>query len=327
MDSGGLLGRNVNEFRERALRKGETLIDAAHDEGGNDGQSEGNAQAEGGSLAGAGVDFDFAANFFDVGADDVHADAAPADIGDGGGGGEAGEKDELQQFALAKLRGAIGGDDAALDGFEAHFFDIDPGAVVGNFDDDVAALVAGAEFENPLRVLARGLTNFWWLDAVIERVTDGVREGILDGFKKAFVELCILTLYLEANAATERLGEVADDARHFGEDVGDRLHAGLHDIFAQVGGDHIEAAREQSHVGIGGGGLEDLVAGEHELADQVHHAVEEDDVDAEGAFSGAAGSGDLGAQAGCIGLGIDRGWRSRRRDEFRGLRPSRGLRR
>ena len=113
---GGLLGRNVNKFRERALGQGEALVDAAHDERGNDGQGERNAQAERGSLAGAGVDLDFAADFFHVGADHVHADAASADIGDRSGGGEAGQEDELQQLALASCAARSAVMSAALDG-------------------------------------------------------------------------------------------------------------------------------------------------------------------------------------------------------------------
>ena len=195
----------------------------------------------------------------------------------------------MQQFALAELGGAFGGDEAALDGFLAHFFDGDAGAVVGDFDDDVAAFMAGAQLEGSLGVLARGLAHFGRLDAVIERVAHGVGERVLDGLEQAFVEFGVLAFDLDADAAAERLREVADDARHFGEDVGDRLHARLHHALAQVGGDHVEAAREQGHVGIGRGGLQDLVAGEHQFADQVHHAVEQDDVDAQGAFGGGSG--------------------------------------
>ena len=308
---GGLLGRNVDQLRERALGQREALVDAAHDERGNNGQRERNAQAQGGSLAGAGVDFDFAADFFDVGADHVHAHAAAADVGDGGGGGEAGQKDELQQFALAELGGAVGGDEAALDGLLADFFDGDAGAVVGDFDDDVAAFVAGAQLESSFGILARGLAHFGRFDAVIERVADGVGERVLDGFKQALVELGVLAFDLQAHAAAERLGEVAHDARHLGEDVGDRLHARLHHAFAQVGGDHVEAARQQGHVGVGGGGLQHLVAGEHQLADQVHHAVEQGDVDAQRAFGGGA------AAAGARGR---HRLRSGRRLGLRGLR-------
>ena len=143
---------------------------------------------------------------------------------------------------------------------------------------------SGAQRQRALGILARGLAHVGRLDAVIERVAHGVGQRILDGFEQALVELRFLALHLQAHAAAERLREVAHHARHLGEDVGDGLHARLHHGFAQIGGDHVEAAREQRHVGIGGRGLQHLVAGEHQLAHQIHHAVEQGHVDAQRAF-------------------------------------------
>ena len=96
-------GGHMHQFRERALGKRETLVEAAHNQRGNDGQRERNAQAQGGSLAGARIDFDLAADLFHVGAHHVHAHAAAADVGHRGGGREAGQKDQLQQLALATV--------------------------------------------------------------------------------------------------------------------------------------------------------------------------------------------------------------------------------
>ena len=177
-----------------------------------------------------------------------------------------------------------GGDEPALDGLLAHFFDGDAGAVVGNLDDDVAAFLDGAQFQRAFGVLACGLAHIGRLDAVIERVAHGVGERVLDGLKQALVELGLLALHLQIHAPAERLREVADDARHLGEDIRDRLHARLHHRLAQIGGDHIQAARKQGHIRVGGGGLQNLVAGEHQFAHQVHHAVEQGHVDAQACF-------------------------------------------
>ena len=68
----------------------------------------------------------------------------------------------------------------------------------------------------------------------------------------------------------------------------DRLHARLHHGLAQIGSDHVETARKQGHVGIGGGGLQHLVARKHQLADQVHHAIEQGDIDAQRALGGGS---------------------------------------
>ncbi len=75
LDGGGLLGRNMHQLRERALRQGEALVHAAHDERRNDGQRERNAHPQRGALAGAGVDLDLAADLLHIGADHIHAHA------------------------------------------------------------------------------------------------------------------------------------------------------------------------------------------------------------------------------------------------------------
>ena len=142
----------------------------------------------------------------------------------------------------------------------------------------------GAQLEHAFGILARGLAHVGRLDAVIERVAHRVRERVFDGLEQALVELRLLALHLQADAPAERLRKVADHARHLGEDVGDRLHARLHHRLAQVGRDHVEAAREHGHIGIGGSGLQNLVAGEHQFAHQIHHAVEQGDIDAQACF-------------------------------------------
>ena len=241
----GFPGAHVHQLGERGLRDGEILPAAVHDEGGNDGEGEGNAQAEDGALAGVAVDFDLAADFFDVGADHVHADAASGDAGDGGSGGEAGQKDELQDFALVHLLGALRGNELALDGLLADPLDAHAGAVVVHFNDDVAAFVTGAQANQAFSGLALGDANVGHLDAVVDGVADGMGEGIADGLEQALVELGFLAFHFEADALVEAEGEIADQAREAREDMADRLHARLHDGFAQIGGDHIEAAAEQ----------------------------------------------------------------------------------
>ena len=305
----GFPGAQMHQLGERGLGDGEILPAAVHDERGNDGEGEGNAQAEDGALAGVAVDFDLAADFFDVGADHVHADAASGDAGDGVSGREAGQEDELQDFALVHLLGALRGKELALDGFLADALDAHAGAVVVDFNDDVAAFVTGAQANQAFSRLALGDANVGDLDAVVDGVADGMGEGIANGFEETFVELGFLAFHFEADALVEGEGEVADQAREAREDVADGLHARLHDGFAQIGGDHIEAAAEHGEIGVGVGGLEDLVAGEDQLADQVHHAVEQLDVDAQRGIGSAGGGSSRGFR-----LGLHRGPHRRRRN-------------
>ena len=67
-------------------------------------------------------------------------------------------------------------------------------------------------------------------------------------------------------------------------DVADRLHPRLHDAFLQLGGDEVQAlgrADEALRRSWLAAVLQDLVAGQDELADEVHQLVEQTDVDAD----------------------------------------------
>ena len=70
----------------------------------------------------------------------------------------------------------------------------------------------------------------------------------------------------------------------------DGLHARLHDALLQLAGDEVQPLRGAHQVGVGPGRgvLDDLVAGEHELADEVHERVEQVHVDADAAVGDAA---------------------------------------
>jgi hypothetical protein len=190
--------------------EGKTLADAAHNERGNNGQRERNAHAQRSALAHPRVDLDFAADLFHVGADHVHAHAAPAYVGYLGGRGKSGQEDHLQQIALAELRGAIRRQQAALDGLVADLLGRDAGAVVGDLDHHVAAFLRGPQSERALGVLARGLAHRRRLNAVIERIAHRVGERILDGFKQALVELRLLAFHDQARAAAQRVRQIAD---------------------------------------------------------------------------------------------------------------------
>jgi hypothetical protein len=95
----------------------------------------------------------------------------------------------------------------------------------------------------------------------------------------------------QAHLAMQHLGKIADDARKLGKDIRNRLHAGLHHRLAQVGGDHVETARKQREVGVERRGLQYLVAGQHQFADQIHHAIEQHHIHAQRAVGGG---GDFG---------------------------------
>ena len=275
----------MHQFGERALRQRVALLAAAHNQRRNNGQRKRNAQAHGGALAGARVDLDLAADLLHVGAHHVHAHAAAAYVGDFLGGREARLKDQLQQLALGQQCGAIGREQPALNGLGANPVHIHARAVVGHFNNDVAALLHRAQAQRALGVLAHGLAHIGRLNAVVQRIAHRVCQRVLDGLEQTLVELRLLAFHLQPHPPAQRLREIAHNARHLREHVRHRLHARLHHALAQVGGHHVQTPRKHGHVRIAGGGLQHLVAREHQLAHQIHHPVQQHHIHAQRAFS------------------------------------------
>ena len=67
-------------------------------------------------------------------------------------------------------------------------------------------------------------------------------------------------------------------------DVADGLHAGLHHLFLQLGGDEVHALGDRLKAGVfhRARDLQQLVARQHQLADQGHQLIQHVDADANG---------------------------------------------
>ena len=77
----------------------------------------------------------------EVGADDVHADAATRDGGDLGLGRQAGHEHQLHAFAARQGIGRLAGDQLGADRPGGQALRIDAAAVVGQLEADPPALV------------------------------------------------------------------------------------------------------------------------------------------------------------------------------------------
>ena len=206
----------------------------------------------------------------------VHADPAAGNIGDCFGRREPRLEDEVQRFPVAQLLGLLGPQEPFVDGLLLEPRDVDSRAVIADFDVDLSALVIGAQGQRPFGRLARSKAGFRRLDAVIARVTDQVHERIFDRLDDSAVEFGLGAFHFEPNLLAEGYGDVANHARQLVPDHPDGLHAGLHDTLLQFGGNQVQTLRG----GVQGGvfplviELENLVAGEHQLAHQIHELVE-----------------------------------------------------
>src|ERR1700744_5433781 len=283
-----VLAVEAHEFEQADLWNGVPVAAAGDDESGNDRERERNFHAYGRAGAGFRLHVDGAADFFDVGFDDVHADAATGDVGNFFRSGEAGKENEVDAFALAHARGLFGCDQSFFDGFAADFVGVETAAIVGNLDDDLAAFVIGAEKEAAFGGFADGDAAFGLFDAVIDGISNDVRGRIFDRLDDGLVEFGFFAFHLDAHLFAAHRSDVAHGARKFAPDVADGLHARLHHAFLQFGGDEVEALAGREQTGVFGGvrELENLVAGEDKFADEIHQLVEQRDVDADGAFTG-----------------------------------------
>ena len=118
---------------------------------------------------------------------------------------------------------------------------------------------------------------------MVDGIAHEVRQRVFDCFNNRLVEFGLPAFHFDSHLLAAIEGQIARDARQAVPDIVDGLHAGLHDSFLQLGGDEVESLRsvEETRVAVGDAHLENLIAGKHQLADQIHEPVELADVDAD----------------------------------------------
>jgi hypothetical protein len=171
-----------------------------------------------------------------------------------------------------------------VDRLRADLLGVEASAVVAHLDRDLAALVVGADPDHALLRLAHGSPLLGWLDPVIDRVPNEVRERVPDRFDDRPVQLGLLAFRLDPRPLAERDREVAHDAGDRRPRGSDRLETRLHHAFLQLRGDAIDrlrGGRERLVVALIRE-LDQVVARQNELADDGHEPVEEGDIDADG---------------------------------------------
>src|SRR5579883_2639927 len=245
---------------------------------------QGQRQAHGESRAGAGARgyADPPAERLDRPLDHVHADAAAGNVRYGFGGGEAGR--EYQVVDLVVAEDGVRRDKTFAYRDFLHPRPVDPGAVVGDFDDDAARAMQRAQANDAYGRLSGRDPFGRILDAVIDSVADHVGERVREALDDGLVHLGVLAVGDQMHRFAGDLGDFADDARHALEDRLDRLGADRH------------------HAVL------DFASQALELVDQVDQPVDPVDIDADRRLGGVRGGGRLA------------GLRFRRRGLFGGRR-------
>ena len=94
----GLVAFEPHQFQQADLRNRVTIAAAGDDQRRDDRQRQRNLDLDGRAAPELALNVDRAADLFDVGLHDVHADAAAGDVGDLLGSGKAGQEDQLSQL-------------------------------------------------------------------------------------------------------------------------------------------------------------------------------------------------------------------------------------
>src|SRR5690348_4306852 len=183
--------------------------------------------------------------------------------------------------------------------------DINTAAVVADLDDHLGALMKGVQGDGAASRLRGSEALLGRLDAVVDGITNDVRQGFRESVENALVEIGVLTGDLEGHVLAALLGDVPDDAWKTAEELADRHHANLqHGLvqFVEDAGLKLEGIDELCANRILGVLLVELSEGtvqhglaDNQLADEIHYRVDAGGFDAKGAF-GNGGNGGAGAR-------------------------------
>ena len=160
---------------------------------------------------------------------------------------------------------------------------VDPAAVVGDLDAGLPAVVDGPEPNRAFGVLASGGAHVGWLDPVVDGVAYQMSQRVLDRLDDDPVEGGLVALHFDSDSFACRGREVPDHTREPVTEAAERLHAGFHDLVLQRGGDEIQPLgdADEGRVGLVADALNDLVASQHQLPDEVEQRVEQYDTHTE----------------------------------------------
>ena len=195
--------RGAHQFDDADLRDGKSLRRAFDNQRRDDRKGQRNLDRDRRALAECALQIDRAADLLDIGADDIHADAATGHARHLSGGREAGLEDVLIDLLIRHLRDLGLGRETVLQHLLLDIDRIEPFAVIADLDQDVAALVIGVKDDGAGFGLADAGAISRPLNTMIGRVADHVGERILDQLHHLAIKLGIGALHLQVDLLTK----------------------------------------------------------------------------------------------------------------------------
>ena len=163
-----------------------------------------------------------------------------------------------------------------------HGIGVDPGAVVGDRNDDLAAFVARRDLQQSRLGLIQLCAPAGILDAVVDRVTDEMHQRLDKRVDGRAVEFRVAAFDLQVDLFAELVRQVADQTRQAREGGVDRHHAYAHDHVLDGLRSTCQFADCRLELGVTGlhGQLLDARTTNDELADHVQKCVQARRLDA-----------------------------------------------
>ena len=199
-------------FFDDCKRNCKMRLSAANEKRRGDDQRERNFQNEFGSCARGALNFDFAVEGVQIGADDVETHATAGEFCFDGGSRKAGVEQHVAKFAFGQPAGGFMGDQAAFDCALLDALVIDAATVVFDFNVDVIAAMIGAKDDTTEFRFPGFPANFGHFDAVSDRVANQVNERIGNLLNDVVVEFGFAAGEIEFDLFSGGLRRVANRA-------------------------------------------------------------------------------------------------------------------
>ncbi len=211
---------------------------------------------------------DRTAQIVDIAFHHVHAHAATGKIADLVGGGKSRLEDQIVDAFFGQF--VLVAHQPVFNGLLQDFLPVESGAVIDDTDDDIAALVLGAEFQTSLFGFTGGCAHFRRFESVIQGIAYQVHQWIADFFQHGLVHFGLLTGEYQIHFIAHLVAQVAYQPGEAVEGDIDGQHAKLKHVFLQFPGIALElgeAVEQGLRAGSATLGLVQACLVEHGLGD------------------------------------------------------------
>src|SRR5450755_1390473 len=203
-------------------------------------------QAEGRALAHPGLNFDRTLQPVHHGLHHVQADSAARDLGNLDRSAEPWPEHQRKNFGFSQPVRLFRGKEALLGSPGLDFLYVNARPVVGDFNDNLIALMIRSEMDGSARRLSASHPLLGALDAMTDGIADQMGHRLGDYVEQTLVQIGFLALHHQSHVLAALLGHVAHHPGKTPEQLLDRHHADFHDRMLQF----TEHARLKSH-GVG----------------------------------------------------------------------------